>query len=105
MSRIDTKNDKKPKIFKFSKILCVFSIFSTEVVDWSVKKGQQGKLCCPVGFLEEFIAVFSVKVFQIDTEIDKKPKFSNFRIFRHIFYRHRGFECFKRSTNKKLVDQ
>ena len=39
-------------------------------------------MCCPVGFLEEFIAVFEVTISQIDTEnMTKNPKFSNFQRF------------------------
>ena len=35
-------------------------------------------MCCPVGFSGEFNAVFYVKMSQIDTEIDKKPKIFQF---------------------------
>ena len=52
MSQIDTEKDKTPKIFPFSKSLCIFlellqkvffMHFSTDFVNWNVKKGQQGK--------------------------------------------------------------
>ena len=29
-----------------------------EFVDWNNEKGQQGKMCRPVGFSDDFIAVF-----------------------------------------------
>ena len=35
-------------------------------------------MCCPVGFSEEFIAIFQVKMSQIDTKNDKKPKVLQF---------------------------
>ena len=51
---------------------------------------------CPVVFYEEMIAMFWKKMFQIDTEIDKNLKTSNFRrfyaIFFQVFERLRGFE-------------
>ena len=40
---------------------------------------------CPVGFSKEIIAVFPMKKFQIDTENDKNPKFSNFQRFYAFF--------------------
>ena len=43
-------------------------------------------MCQPVDFSEEFIAVFYMKTFQIDTEYDKKnPKFSIFQSFYAFF--------------------
>ena len=43
MSQIDTENDKKPKTFQFSKILCIWFQVSTDIVDRNVQKSQQGK--------------------------------------------------------------
>ena len=43
-------------------------------MDWNIGKGHKEKMGCPVGFSEEFIAVFLVKVSQIETETDKKPE-------------------------------
>ena len=40
---------------------------------------------CPVGFSEEFIAVFQVKMFQINTENDKNPKSFQYSKFLCIF--------------------
>ena len=37
MSQIDSENDKNLKISQFSKILCIFSNFSTDVVNWNVE--------------------------------------------------------------------
>ena len=42
-SQIDTENDKIPKIFNFQKVYAFSPKFSTDFVDWNVKKGQQGK--------------------------------------------------------------
>ena len=58
MSQIDTENDKNLKMFKFSIILWFFSKCLKDFVDWNNEKGQQGKMCRPVGFSEDFIAVF-----------------------------------------------
>ena len=44
-------------------------------------------MCCPVGFSEEFIAVFWVEMSQIDTEKDKK--FSNFKDFMRFLEKFR----------------
>ena len=48
MSQIDTENDKKPKLFQFSKFISFSPTFFTDFVDWKVEKGQQGKMCFPV---------------------------------------------------------
>ena len=43
-SRIDTENDKNPKIFQFSQsVYAFFPKFLTDFVDWNVEKGQQKK--------------------------------------------------------------
>ena len=42
-------------------------------------------MCCPVGFSEQFFAVFLVTMSQIDTENDKNPKLSNFQSFYTFF--------------------
>ena len=41
--------------------------------------------CCPVSFYEEIIAVFQMKLSQIDTENDKNPKIFHFSKFLRIF--------------------
>ena len=56
MSQIDTENNKNPKFSNIKDFMKFFSTFSTDFVGWNVEKGQQGKLCCPVGSSE---AVFS----------------------------------------------
>ena len=53
----DTKNDKN-SIFCFSQFLRNFCQILTNFVDWNFEKRQQGKNFSPVGFFEEFIAVF-----------------------------------------------
>ena len=42
VSEIGTEIDKKLKISKFSKVLCIFAEFSTNFVDWNNGKIQQG---------------------------------------------------------------
>ena len=62
---------------------------------------------CQVGFSEKTIAVFYMKKSQIYTENDKNHKIFSFskrlRIFRQIFNRRRGLECFKGSSSENLV--
>ena len=41
----------------------------------------KGKIFCPVGFSEKYIAVFQIKMSQIDTENDKNPKIFSFSKF------------------------
>ena len=63
-------------------------------------------LRCPVGFSEEIIAAVNLIKSQIETEKDKKIHFSKFlRLFRQIFDRFCGLECFKGSTTKRLIVQ
>ena len=38
--QIDTGNDKKLKIFQFSKFLCIFVRVSRDFLDWNVLQGQ-----------------------------------------------------------------
>ena len=49
------------------------------------KRVNKERMCRPVDFSEEFVAVFIVKMSQIDTEDDKNPKFSNFQSFYAFF--------------------
>ena len=51
----------------------------------TLKRVNKERMCYPVGFPEEFIVVFQVKMFQIDTENDKKPKMCEFSMFLCIF--------------------
>ena len=74
MSQIDTKNYENPKSSQLSKIICNFSPnLLTDLWIGTLKRGNKEKLSCPVGFSEEFIAVFSVKMPQINTKNPKKP--------------------------------
>ena len=65
--------------------------------------------CCPVGFLEKFIAVFHVKISQNDTENSKETKTTQFSTFSCIFCfcfdNFRRLEYFKGPTRKKWVVQ
>ena len=56
-SQIDTENDKNSKIFVFHSFYAIVK-FLTNFVDWNVETRQQGKHFSPLGFFEEFIAVF-----------------------------------------------
>ena len=58
MSQVDTENDIFPIIFQFSEIFRIFSKFSTDFVGWNIESVNKKRMCCPVGFYEEFIAVF-----------------------------------------------
>ena len=64
----------------------------------------------PVGFSEEIIAVFELKMSQIDTENNKNPKNFQFSMVFFAFFRLsvdrlRRLECFIGSTRKTLVVQ
>ena len=53
MPLIDTKNDKNPKIFQFSKLLCNFSLnFWLNLWIRTLKKVNKERICSPVGFSE-----------------------------------------------------
>ena len=47
-----------------------------------LERFNKARICCPVEFFEEKIAVFPMKKSQIDPKMTKIPKFSNF----HRFY-------------------
>ena len=49
----------------------------------TLKRVNMEKMCCPVDFSEEFIAVFQVEMSQIDTKNDKNPEV--FQCFMHFF--------------------
>ena len=55
-----TENDKKPKIFHFSKFLCNLVNFLTDFVDWNVKNGQQGANVFSSMLREDLNAVFQM---------------------------------------------
>ena len=42
-------------------------------------------MCCLLGFSEEFVAVFVVKLSHFDTENDKEPKIFQYRRFYAFF--------------------
>ena len=82
-SQIDTENDKNPKLFQFSKDFQTFWI-------GALKRVNKKRMCCSVGFFEEFIAVSLVKMSQINTENNKKPmNFSIFKVLMHFWLRFR----------------
>ena len=51
----------------------------------TLKRVNKEKMCCPVGFFEEFTAVFFVKMSRIDAENYKKPKIFQFAMFLCFF--------------------
>ena len=53
MSQIDTENDKNPRIYQVSKILCILSQIFDRLQTSSIetlKRVNKEKSCCPVGF-------------------------------------------------------
>ena len=89
MSQIDTENDKKINVFRFSKILCNFLNFCWTLWIGTLKRVNNKRLCCPVGFAENVFAFFEKKVVQIDTENNKKKQ--NFLIFQRFYAIFRTF--------------
>ena len=69
-----TKNLKFPN---FQRFYPFFVEVSTAFLDWTVLKNQKETTRCPVVFNEEIVAMFWLKMSQIDTEINKISKFSN----------------------------
>ena len=69
-----TKNLKFPN---FQRFYPFFVEVSTAFLDWTVLKDQKETNRCPVVFNEEIVAMFWLKMSQIDTEINKISKFSN----------------------------
>ena len=51
----------------------------------TLKKVNKEKICCTVVFCHELNAVFQVKMFKINTKIDKKPKNFKFPKFLCVF--------------------
>ena len=49
------------------------------------KRVSKVRVGCPVVFHEGIIEIFRMKLSQIDTENDKKPKISNFQPFQAFF--------------------
>ena len=62
-----------------------FSKFSSDFVDWNVEKNQKGKNLLSSRHFQEFTVVFKVKISQINTGKDRKPKFLNFQSFYTFF--------------------
>ena len=64
-------------------------------------------MCCPLAFLEEFIAVFQVTMSQIDTEDYKNHKsfllFEDFKHFSPNFRQTLSIERLKRVNKEKYV--
>ena len=65
---------KNQNFFQFSKIFEFFVKFAADFVDRNVLGVQQGKGWFQGRLFREFIAIFQVKMSQIDTENDRNPK-------------------------------
>ena len=46
-----------------------------------LKSGNKEKVCSPLGFSEELIEVFKLKISQIGPKMTKNPKLSTFQSF------------------------
>ena len=75
-SQFDTENDKNHKTLHFSKFLRNFR----QIFD-RLRGSTRKKSGCPEVFSEEYIAFFTMKMSQIDTEKAKVPNFLNFKKF------------------------
>ena len=73
MHQIDTEHGEYLKSFQFSKVLCIFVTVSTDFVNWSVKKCQQGKNVLSSLLRKEMNAVFRTKIIR-----NRHRKFSDF---------------------------
>ena len=89
------------KIFYFSKTLCIFSNVSTDFTNWNVRKGQQGKMCCPV--CKKINAVFQTKTPEL-TSKKTISKFVRFLLFSvQILLKYRWFSwicCFGQLSSR-----
>ena len=63
--KLTPKKSKFSKVFSFQNFYAFFPKFATDFVEWNVEEGHKKKMCCRVGFSEQFIAVSLVKIFQI----------------------------------------
>ena len=81
----DPKMRKFDNIPVFLRFNAIFVNFSIDIVDQNVENDQQGTNTLFNRLFQELIAVFQIKVSQIDTENDKKPKTFHFSIFFAIF--------------------
>ena len=74
-SQIDTEIDKNPKSFQIQRFYAIFPRnFQRTLWIGTLNKVNKERICCPVGFFEDFIAVFWVKMSQIETKNAKKLK-------------------------------
>ena len=83
MCQMDTDNDKNLKIF--NGFMYFFINFRQTLWTGTLRRVNKEEMSCPVGFSEDFIAVFLVKIFQIGSENDKKLKVFQFSKFLCIF--------------------
>ena len=86
-SQIETENDKNPTIFQISKILCsFFSKFLTDLMDWNVEKGQQGKNVLSTRLFRRVLFSFRFEiVLNYQRKWQKPKKFLIFKVFKHFY--------------------
>ena len=63
LSEIDIEIDKNLKKINFQRFHAFFPCFQQTLQIGTLKRVNKGRMCCPLGFPEEFIAVFSVTMF------------------------------------------
>ena len=62
----------------------------TDFVDWNVKRDNQERVCCPVGFSEDVIAVFKMKnISEKQRSRQKTQNFQTFKVFMHFLSKFR----------------
>ena len=94
-----TKIQKFPNFQRFN---AFFVLFSINIVDKNVENVQHARNSLSSRLCEEIIAFSKCKIYQTETENDKKPetfKFSKFFCsFCQVYDRLRGLKCEKEST-------
>ena len=80
-SQIDTENDKSDKFSNFNRFYAFFSKFSTDIVNWNVEKGQQGRSVFSSMLGKKINAVFQTNTVRNNMGKDKFRKFSKFHYF------------------------
>ena len=107
--KLTQKMTKISKLFSFPKFSCNFSqIFDGLCALERWNRSKKKKMCCPVGFSEEFVVVFLLKKSQIDTKMTKTQNFPNFKVFMHFlleFQQTSWIGMFQRVNRGKLVVQ
>ena len=87
-SQIDTKNDKpmtendkSPKIFLFSMVLCIFPNFRQPSSIGTLKMVSNENMCCPLCLEKRLMQIFKRKLSGIDIDKDKISKIFDLHFF------------------------